>query len=40
VRKVQLPSGRRMAQEANADSRKGSRNREPECWHLRRMGPG
>ena len=33
VRKAQLPSGRRMTQEANADGRKATGNREP------RIGP-
>jgi hypothetical protein len=29
VRKAQFPSGRRMTQEANADSRKATGNRQP-----------
>jgi hypothetical protein len=37
VRKAQLPSGRRMTQEANADSRKAAGNRGPRDRHLRRM---
>jgi hypothetical protein len=35
VRKVQFRSGRRMAQEANADGRKAAGNREPLFWRLR-----
>src|SRR5215210_6114271 len=37
VRKVQLPSGRRMTQEANADGRNGNRKPGTACWRLRRM---
>ena len=37
VRKAELPSGRRMTQEANADGRKATGNREPRDRHLRRM---
>ncbi len=36
VRKVQLPSGRRMTQEANADGRNGDRKPGTACRHLRR----
>jgi hypothetical protein len=39
VRKVELPSGRRMTQEANADGRKAAGNREPLLWHLRQRLP-
>jgi len=37
VRKAQLPSGRRKTQEANADGRKATGNREPVYRLLRRM---
>jgi hypothetical protein len=36
VRKAQLPSGRRMTQEANVDGRKAAGNRTPGDRHLRR----
>src|SRR3954451_16973398 len=39
VRKVQFRSGRRMAQEANADGRKAAGNREPLFWRLRQRPP-
>src|SRR6478736_1631057 len=37
ARKAQLPSGRRRTQEANADGRKATGNREPAYRPLRRM---